>query len=68
MTVDLTANALSLLGPKRIDRLHDDVIEAINDRVKELSRQAQKTVNTARQELDEAIDIGADAFNEAKKS
>ena len=66
--IDLMATAVSLLGPKRIDQLHDDVIEAINDGVKELRRQAQKTVNTAWQKLDEAIDIGADAFNEAKKS
>ena len=57
-----------LLGSKRIDQLHDDVIEVINDGVKELRRQAQKTVNTARQKLDEAIDIGADAYNKAKKS
>ena len=27
-----------------------------------------QTVNTARQKLAEAIDIGADAYNEAKKS
>jgi hemerythrin len=62
------AVAVILLGSKRIDQLHDEVIEVINDGVKELRRQAQKTVNTARQKLDEAIDIGADAFNEAKKS
>ena len=48
--------------------MHDEVIEVINDGVKELRRQAQKTVNAARQKLDEAIDIGADAYNEAKKS
>jgi len=40
----------------------------MNDGVKELRRQAQKTVNTARQKLDDAIDIGANAYNEAKKS
>jgi hypothetical protein len=40
----------------------------MNDGVQELRRQAQKTVNTARRKLDEAIDIGADAYNEAKKS
>ena len=56
-----------LLGSKRIDQLHDEVIEVMNDGVKELRRQAQKTVSTARQRLDEAIDIGADAYNEAKK-
>jgi hypothetical protein len=48
--------------------LRDDIIEVVNDGVQELRRQAQKTVNTARQKLDDAIDIGADAYNEAKKS
>jgi hypothetical protein len=62
------ALAVILLGSKRIDQLHDDFTEVINDGVKKLRRQAQKTVNTARQKLDEAIDIGADAYNEAKKS
>jgi hypothetical protein len=66
--IGVGATAVILLGSKRIDQLHNDVIEVINDGVKELRRQAQKTVNTARQKLDEAIDIGADAYNEAKKS
>ena len=56
-----------LLGSKRIDQLRDDIIEVMNDGVRELRRQAQKTVNTAWRKLDEAIDIGADAYNEAKK-
>ena len=61
------ATAVILLGSKRIDQLHDDLIEVIHDGVKELGRQAQETVKTARQKLDQAIDIGADAYNEAKK-
>jgi hypothetical protein len=61
------ATAVILLGSKRIDQLHDEVIEVINDGVRELRRQAQKTVNTAWRKLDEAIDIGADAYNEAKR-
>ena len=66
--IGVGATAVILLGSKRIDQLHDDAIEVINDAVKELRRLAQKSVNTARQKLDEAIDIGADAYNEAKKS
>ena len=62
------ATAVILLGSKRIDQLHDDVIEAVNDGMNDLRRQAQRIVNTARQKLDEAIDIGADAYNEARKS
>ena len=65
--IGVGATAVILLGSKRIDQLHDEVIEVMNDGVKELRRQAQKTVSTARQRLDEAIDIGADAYNEAKK-
>ena len=62
------ATAVILLGSKRIDQLHDEVIEVIDDGVRELRRQAQETVKAARQKLDEAIDIGADAYNEAKRS
>jgi hypothetical protein len=62
------ATAVILLGSKRIDQLHDEVIEVINDGVNEIRRQAQKTVNAAWQKLDQAIDIGADAYNEAKRS
>jgi gas vesicle protein len=65
--IGVGATAVILLGSKRIDQLRDDIIEVMNDGVQELRRQAQKTVNTARRKLDEAIDIGADAF-EAKKS
>jgi len=57
-----------MLGSKRIDQLHDDLTEILNDGLKELKRQTQKTVNTARQKVQEAIDIGADAYNEAQKS
>jgi Sec-independent protein translocase protein TatA len=62
------ALAVILLGSKRIDQLHDDFTEAINgglneirNKTKDLRRQTQKMVR-------EAIDIGADAFKEAKKS
>ena len=66
--IGVGATAVILLGSKRIDQLHDDVIEAVNDGMNDLRRQAQRIVNTARQKLDEAIDIGADAYNEARKS
>ena len=66
--IGVGATAVILLGSKRIDQLHDDVIEAVNDGMHDLRRQAQRIVNTARQKLDEAIDIGAEAYNEARKS
>ena len=66
--IGVGATAVILLGSKRIDQLRDGIIEVMNDGLKELGRQAQKTANTARQKLDEAIDMGADAYNEAQKS
>lgn len=66
--IGVGAAAVILLGSKRIDQLRDDVSEILNDGLKELGRQAQKTVNTARQRMQEAINIGADAYNEAQKS
>ena len=68
MGIGVGAAAVILLGSKRIDQLRDDVSEIVNDGLEELKRQTQKTVNTARQKLQEAIDIGADAYNEAQKS
>jgi len=66
--IGVGAAAVILLGSKRIDQLRDDLSEILHDGLKELGRQAQKTVNTARQRMQEAINIGADAYNEAQKS
>lgn len=63
--IGVGAAAVILLGSKQ---LRDDVSEIVNDGLEELKRQTQKTVNTARQKLQEAIDIGADAYNEAQES
>ena len=63
--IGVGAAAVILLGSKQ---LRDDLSELLNDGLEELKRQTQKTVNTARQRLQEAIDIGADAYNEAQKS
>jgi Sec-independent protein translocase protein TatA len=69
------AAAVILLGPKRIDQLHDEVGEALNDgldqvrnKTKHLRRQTQKAITTAQQKVQEAIDAGADAYSEAKRS
>ena len=65
--IGVGATAVILLGSKRIDQLRDEIIEVINDGVKELRRQAQKTVNTARQKLDEAIDIAPTPTTKPKR-
>jgi gas vesicle protein len=62
--IGVGAAAVILLGSKQ---LRDDLSELLNDGLKELKRQTQKTFNTARQRVQEAIDIGADAYNEAKR-
>jgi len=66
--IGVGAAAVIMLGSKRIDQLHDELTEILNDGLGELKRQTQKTVNTARQKLQEAIEIGADAYNQAQKS
>jgi hypothetical protein len=66
--IGVGAAAVILLGSKRIDQLRDDLSEILNDGLVELRRQTLKTVNTARQRMQEAIDIGSDAYNQAQKS
>jgi hypothetical protein len=63
--IGVGAAVVILLGSKQ---LRDNLSEILNDGLEELKRQTQKTVNTARQRLQEAIDIGADAYNQAQKS
>ena len=73
--IGVGAAAVILLGPKRLDQLHNDVSEALNDgldqvrnRTKDLRRQTKKAVNTAQQKVQELIDAGTDAYGEAKRS
>ena len=72
--VGVGAAAVILMGPKRIDELHDEVNEVLNDGLdqlqnttKDIRRQAEKTVNTAQRKVQEAINAGADAYSEAKR-
>jgi hypothetical protein len=73
--VGVGAAIVILLGSKKIDQLHDDINEAFHDGLdqvrskgKDLRRQAQKTFNAAQEKVQEAIDAGTDAFNEARRS
>jgi Sec-independent protein translocase protein TatA len=73
--IGVGAAVVILLGSKRIDQLHDDVNEALNDGLhqfrrttKDLKRQAQRTVASAQHKVQEAINAGADAYGEAKNS
>ena len=73
--VGVGAAAVILMGSKRVDELHDEVSEVLNDgmdqlrnKTKGIRRQAEKTVNAAQQKMQEAINTGADAYSEAKRS
>jgi hypothetical protein len=75
MGIGVGAAAVILLGSKRVDQLHEEVTEVLNDgldqvrnKTKDIRRQAEKTVNTAQQKIQEAINAGADAYSEAKRS
>jgi Sec-independent protein translocase protein TatA len=67
--------AVILLGSKRVDELHDDLSEALNDgldqvqsKTRDLKRQAQKTIHNTQQKVQQAIDAGSSAYNETKNS
>jgi gas vesicle protein len=73
--VGVGAAAVILMGSKRVDELHDEVSEVLNDgldqvrsKTKDIRRQAEKTVNAAQQKMQEAINTGADAYSDAKRS
>jgi hypothetical protein len=74
MGIGVGAAAVILLGSKRVDQLHEEVTELLNDGLDQVQnktkdmRQAEKTVNTAQQKVQEAINAGADAYSEAKRS
>lgn len=73
--VGVGAAAVILMGSKRVDELHDEVSEVLNDgldqfrnKTKDIRRQAEKTVNAVQQKMQEAINTGTDAYSEAKRS
>jgi gas vesicle protein len=73
--VGVGAAAVILMGSKKVDKLHDEVTDVLNDglnqfrnKTKGVRRQAEKTVNAAQQKMQEAINAGADAYREAKGS
>lgn len=73
--VGVGAAAALLLAPKAGDELRDDIAEAVGDRVdqlrdqsKDLSRRAKKFVATAKEQLQDTLDQGAEAFKQVKKA
>lgn len=73
--IGVGATAVILLGSKRVDQLHDEVREALNEgmdevrtKTKDIRRQAQKTLDGTHKKVQEVIDAGTDAYTEAKRS
>jgi gas vesicle protein len=69
------AVAALLLAPKSGEELRDDIAEGVNDGVnhirvtgKDLKRHAQRVVDMARDQVQDAVDAGESAYNHAKKA
>jgi gas vesicle protein len=64
-----------LLAPKSGEELRDDITEGLKDGVnqvrttgKDLKRRAQKVVDMARDQVQDAVDAGDSAYSHAKKA
>ena len=64
-----------LLAPQAGDELRDQITEAIGDgvdqlrgRTKDLSRHSQRFVKAAKEQVQEAVEQGTEAFTQAKKA
>jgi gas vesicle protein len=73
--IGIGAVAALLLAPKAGDELRDDISGAVGDRVerlrdqgKDLTRRSKKFVETANEQIQDALDQGTDAFKQAKKA
>jgi gas vesicle protein len=69
------AIAALFFAPKAGAELRDDIAEGVTDGVsqirstgKNLKQRAQKMVNLAKDQVQNAIDAGDDAYNDAKKA
>jgi len=64
-----------LLAPKSGDELRSDIVDGVNDGVnqvrstgKDLKRRAQKVVDMAKDQVQDAIEAGDNAYNQAKRA
>jgi gas vesicle protein len=69
------AIAALFFAPKAGSELRDDIADGVSDSVsqirstgKNLKQRAQKIVNLAKDQVQNAIDAGDDAYNDAKKA
>ena len=73
--IGIGAAVALLLAPQAGDELRDDITEAFGDRVdqlrhqsKDLGRRSQKVIETAKEQVQDALKEGADSFTQAKKA
>ncbi len=75
MGMGIGAAAALLLAPKAGDEMRGDITDALGgsldqlrQRAKDLNRRSQKLAETAKDQLQEAVNEGTDAFKQAKKA
>ena len=73
--IGIGAVASLLLAPQAGDELRDNITNAIGDsvdqlrdRTKNFTRRSQKFVETAKEQVQDVVDQGTDAFKQAKKA
>jgi gas vesicle protein len=73
--VGIGAAAALLLAPKSGEELRHDITDDVNDGVNQiratgndLKRRAQKVVDVARDQVQDAVDAGGSAYNRAKNA
>ena len=69
------AVATLMLAPQAGNELRDNITDAIDDsvdqlrnRTKDFAQRSQKVVETAKEQAQDAVDRGTDAFKQAKKA
>ena len=72
--IGIGAAAVLLLAPQAGNELRDNITDAIGDsvdqlrdRTKDFTKRSQKVVETAKEQVQDVVDQGTDAFKQAKK-
>ena len=73
--IGIGATAVLLLAPQAGDELRDNItgaigdsVDQLRDRTKDFTRRSQKVVETAKEQVQDAVDQGTDAFKQAKRA
>jgi len=73
--IGIGAVATLLLAPQTGNELRDNITEAIDDsvdqlrdRTKDFTQRSQKVVETVKEQAQDAVERGTDAFKQAKKA